>query len=107
MALNPFGQFEWGRRRRIIYGTLIFCLLSAIAIQIAAHLGIDSTLLNTIAAANYTLAGATITSYVFVAYADDKSARETAVAVEVAAAMPAVPSAVTVTTTAPPEGEGE
>lgn len=101
---NPFGQFEWGRRRRIIYGTLIFCLGSAIAIQIAAHLGIDTALLNTIAAANYTLAGATITSYVFVAYADDKSARETAVAVEVAAATPAGGQAVTVNT-APPEGE--
>lgn len=74
---NPYGQFEWGRRRRLIYGTLAFCLLSAVAIQVAAHFGIDTALLNTIAAANYTLAGATLTSYVFGAVVDDKSARET------------------------------
>lgn len=79
MARNPYGQFEWGRRRRIIYGTLVFCLTSAIAIQIAAHFGVDTALLNTIAAANYTLAGATITSYVFGAVVDDKSARESGV----------------------------
>lgn len=73
---NPYGQFEWVRRRRLIYGTLGFCLTSAIAIQVAAHFGVDSTLLNTIAAANYTLAGATLTSYIFGAQQDDKSARE-------------------------------
>lgn len=102
---NPFGQFEWMRRRLIIYVALSFCLVAAFALHVAALLGMDSTLLNTLTTANYALAGTTITAYVFAAVVDDKSARETAVAVEVAAATPAS-GGVTVTTAAP-EGESE
>lgn len=102
MARNPFGQFEWLRRRLIIYVTLAFCLASAIVLEIAALFGLDSTLLNTNVASVYTLAGAVITAYVFAAVVDDKSARETAVAVDVAAATPASGVTVTVPANDPP-----
>jgi hypothetical protein len=74
--LNPLGRFEWHRRRRLIYATLAFCALSAVAIEWAAFHGADSTLLTTLATLNYGLAGATIGSYVFGAVWDDKNAMD-------------------------------
>jgi hypothetical protein len=74
---NPHGQFEWHRRRRLIYATLAFNLVSGIALLVAGLLGMDSTLLTTLTVSNYSLAGAVIGSYVFGAVWDDKNARDT------------------------------
>lgn len=80
MAKNPHGQFEWVRRRRLIYGTLAYCLVSQTAVLIASLLGFEGALLNTITVSNYGLAGSMLGSYIFGAIWDDKSARETEVA---------------------------
>ena len=74
-AVNPHGQFEWHRRRRLIYATLLFNFLSGVALLVAGLLGMDSTLLNTLVVSNYSLAGAVIGSYVFGAVWDDRNAR--------------------------------
>lgn len=70
------GQFEWKRRRRLIYATLAFCLVSAIAILIGALRGLDTPLLSTLALAVFGLAGSTIGTYVFGAVWDDNGARQ-------------------------------
>lgn len=72
---NPHGRFEWHRRRRLIYYTLIFCMLAAASLIWAGLGGMDSTLLNTLTVSNYGLAGAVIGSYVFGAVWDDRNAR--------------------------------
>ena len=73
---NPHGQFEWHRRRRLIYATLAFNLVSGIALLVSGLLGMDSTLLTTLTVSNYSLAGAVIGSYVFGAVWDDKNTRD-------------------------------
>lgn len=75
MDKNPYGRFEWSRRRRIIYGALAFCATAAIALHWAALRGMDGTLLNTLVVSNYGLAGAVIGSYVFGAIWDDRNSR--------------------------------
>ncbi len=77
-AGNPHGQFEWHRRRRLIYATLAFCLVSGAALLIAGLSGMDSTLLTTLVVSNYGLVGTVIGSYVFGAVWDDKNARQAA-----------------------------
>jgi hypothetical protein len=72
---NPHGQFEWGRRRRLIFVTLGFNLCAAVGLHAAAFLGMEGTLLNTLVLSNYSLAGAVIGSYVFGAVWDDRNAR--------------------------------
>lgn len=75
-AKNPHGQFEWHRRRMLIYATLAFNLVSGCALLVAGLVGMDSTLLTTLTVSNYSLAGAVIGSYVFGAVWDDKNARD-------------------------------
>lgn len=77
---NPHGQFEWVRRRRLIYGTLVFCGFGALMLHVAAWLGMNSALLNTLTVSNYGLAGSMLGSYIFGAAWDDKNAREAEVA---------------------------
>jgi hypothetical protein len=73
---NPHGQFEWVRRLRLIYGTLVFCATSAAALLIAGLVGMNSALLNTLTVSNYGLAGSMLGSYIFGAVWDDKNARD-------------------------------
>lgn len=75
-AKNPHGQFEWKRRRRIIYATLIYCAVSTAAIQTAALFGVDTELLRTLAWNNFGLSGSVIGAYVFGAMWDDMNARK-------------------------------
>lgn len=77
---NPHGQFEWLRRRRLIYATLAYCFASQTAVLIASLFGFEGTLLNTITVSNYGLAGSMLGSYIFGAAWDDKNAREAEVA---------------------------
>lgn len=70
------GQFEWKRRRRLIYATLAFCLVSAVAILTGALRGLDTPLLSTLALSVFGLAGSTIGTYVFGAVWDDNGARQ-------------------------------
>jgi len=61
---------SWGHRRRIIYGTLVFC---AFCILYLMFKGKDSSELhNTIASTAFLLAGGVIGSYVFGAVWEDK-----------------------------------
>ena len=59
---NPHGQFEWKRRRRIIYAALIFCALEVAYLTV---LGTDSALNATIVTSLILLAGSIIGTYVF------------------------------------------
>lgn len=70
---NPHGQFEWKRRRRIIYLTLAFC---AAVIGWLVLFGADTALNNTIVTVLVVLAGSVIGSYVFGAVWDDANARK-------------------------------
>jgi|TARA_A100001391_G_scaffold44812_4_gene26285 DMSO reductase anchor subunit len=70
---NPHGQFEWKRRRRIIYAALIFCALEVAYLTV---LGTDSALNATIVTSLILLAGSIIGTYVFGAVWDDLNARK-------------------------------
>ena len=80
MAKNPHGQFEWLRRRRLIYATLAYCAATATALLVAALRGMEGTLLNTLAVSAYSLAGSMLGSYIFGATWDDKNARDAGMA---------------------------
>ncbi|WP_196258553.1 hypothetical protein [Pelagibacterium limicola] len=69
----PKGQFEWTRRRRVIFATLAFC---AAEIAYLTIWGGDSRLHETIVISAFLLAGSVIGSYVFGAIWDDANARK-------------------------------
>lgn len=98
---NPHGQFEWVRRRRLIYGTLAFCGAGSLMLHVAAWLGMNSTLLNTLTVSNYGLAGSMLGSYIFGAVWDDKNAREAEV--DMVDALDPIVEPVTAPGTEPPE----
>ncbi len=60
----------WTHRRRIIYGTLVFC---AFCISYLLFRGSDTRLNETIVSSAFLLAGGVIGSYVFGAVWDDKN----------------------------------
>lgn len=62
----------WRHRRRIIYGTLVFC---AVSITYLLWKGGDDQVHGTIATSAFLLGGAVIGSYVFGAVWDDKNIR--------------------------------
>jgi hypothetical protein len=66
-ALRPLDR--WRHRRRIVYGTLIYCALHVSGLAI---IGTDTPLRQQIALGLIALAGGTIGSYVFGAVWDDK-----------------------------------
>lgn len=70
---NPHGQFEWNRRRRIIYVALVFC---AAEIAYLTAMGGDTQLNGTIVTSLILLAGSIIGTYVFGAVWDDRNARK-------------------------------
>jgi hypothetical protein len=69
VARNLYGK--WEHRRRIIYGTLIFCAICIIYLLLFGK-G-DNRLQETIAESAFFLAGGVIGSYVFGAVWDDKT----------------------------------
>jgi hypothetical protein len=74
--LLPTGAFEWKRRRRIIYATLMFCAFAAGVLLGAAVDGRDTSYLHAITYCVFGLATSVIGSYVFGAVWDDKNARD-------------------------------
>lgn len=73
MTKFPTGQFEWKRRRRVIFATLAFCAAEVAYLTIW---GTDTGLNNTIVTSLILLAGSVIGSYVFGAVWDDANARK-------------------------------
>ncbi|APO74280.1 hypothetical protein AM571_CH01445 [Rhizobium etli 8C-3] len=76
---NPHGLFEWGRRRLLIYLTLLFCGVAATAILVVALQGTSTALLIALVGAIFSLAGATLGSYIFGAQWDTNNARNAGV----------------------------
>lgn len=70
----------WAHRRRIIYGTLVFC---AFCIIYLLFYGSDTRLNETIVNSAFLLAGGVIGSYVFGAVWDDKNIASVGVSPEV------------------------
>lgn len=64
----------WSVRRRIIFTTLIFCMVTVVYIL---AFGLDSRVAETAVISSYALAGSTIGAYVFGAVWDDSTRRAT------------------------------
>jgi hypothetical protein len=80
------GQFEWGRRRRMVYGILLFC---AAVIGYLTIWGSDTALQRDISQGAWLLAASTSGSWIFGAIWDDLNARKWGTPQSPAAEVPA------------------
>lgn len=80
VAAKAVPPTEWKRRRRVVFGTLLFCAAAVIACYTyAVTQGSTNPILETIVTMSYMLAGTTAAAYCGFATWDDK-ARNDAIA---------------------------